>query len=81
MADEDWCSLLDHAQSLFQAIFILFKLARLLYHRLDVCHTFTPSETLLSKIIVAGQKKSMEATCQQIWDFSMEYPPLPPQYK
>ena len=80
-AEEDWCSVLDHTQHLFQALSILFELAHLLHHLLAVCHIPTPFETLLAKVLVAGQKKSLEAACQQIQNFGMELPPPPPPHK
>ena len=76
-AEEDWSGLLDCTQCCFWALSILFGLARLLHHLLAVHHAPTPSETLLAKVLGAGQKKSLEATCQQIQDFRMELPPLP----
>ena len=36
-----------------------------------------PSETILAKVLAAGQKKSMEAAIQQLLDLGMQ-PPLPP---
>ena len=66
MADEDWCSILDHVQYLFWASSILFRLAHLLCHLLAVCHNPAPSKTLLVKVLVVGQNKLLEATCQQI---------------
>ena len=81
IADEDWLGLLDHTQCLFQALSILFGLAHLLHHLLAMCHTPAPSETFLAKVLAVGQKKSLEAACQQIQDFGMELPPLPPPYK
>ena len=53
-ADEDWCSLLNHAQCLFQASLVLFMLAYLLGHLLAVCYIPAPSKTLLAKVLVAG---------------------------
>ena len=80
MADEDWCGLLDHTQCLFQALSVPFGLAHLLGHLLAVHHAPGPSETFLVKVLMAGQKKSLEATCLQIQDLGMELPPpLPPQ--
>ena len=76
-ADEDWRSLLDHAHWLFWALSIPFGLAHLLCHLLAVYHTPAPSETLLAKVFAVGQKKFLEATCQQIEDYSMELFPLP----
>ena len=81
MADEDLSSLWDHAQHLFGALSIPFGLACLLRHLLAVDHAHAPSETLLMKVLVVGQKKSLEAASQQIWDFGMELPPPPPPYK
>ena len=63
MAEEDWCGLLDQAQCLFWASSIHFRLAHLLHHLLTMSHAPTPSETLLVKVLVVGQKKSLEATC------------------
>ena len=78
MAEEDWHGLLDCAQHLFWALSILFGLAHLLCHLLAVHHAPAPSKTLPAKVLAAGQKKSLEAACQQIWDFGMELPPLSP---
>ena len=61
MGDEEWRSLLDHAQHLFQASSIPVGLAHLLHHILAEHHIPAPSETILAKILVVGQKKSMEA--------------------
>ena len=61
--DEDWCSLLDHTQHLFQALSILVGLAHLLHHILAECHVPVPSEIILVKVLVVGQKKSLEAAC------------------
>ena len=64
MAEKDWHGLLDHAQHIFQASSIPFRLTRLLCHLLAVHHAHAPSNTLLVKVLVVGQKKSLEATCQ-----------------
>ena len=64
MTDYNWRGLLDHAQHLFWALSILFMLACLLHHLLVVCYIPAPSETLLAKVLVAGQKKFLENTCQ-----------------
>ena len=77
MADEDWRGILDHTQCLFQALSILFGLVNLLRYLLAVHCTPATSKTLLVKVLVVGQKKLLEATCQQIQDFGMELPPLP----
>ena len=50
-----------HAQHLFRASSIPVRLARLLRHILAECHVPAPSKTILAKVLVAGQKKSMEA--------------------
>ena len=63
MVNEDWRGLLDHAQHLFQALSIPIGLAHLLHHLLAMHHTPAPSETILVKVVVAGQKKFLEATC------------------
>ena len=76
-ADENWCSLLDHTWHLFRALSILFVLAYLPLHLLVMHHAPAPSKTLLVKVLVVGQKKSLEAACYQIWDFSMELHPPP----
>ena len=76
MGDEEWCGLLDHAQCLFRASSIPVGLARLLHHILAECHIPAPSETILAKVLAAGQKKSMEAATQQLLDLGMQ-PPLP----
>ena len=75
--DEEWCSLLDRAQYLFQASSIPVGLAHLLRHILAKQRVPAPSETILAKVLVAGQKKSMEAATQQLLDLGMQ-PPLPP---
>ena len=77
--DEDWRGLLDLAQYLFQALSIPVRLACLLHHLLAMHHTPTPSKTILSKVLAAGQKKSLEAACQQNLDFSIELPSRSPQ--
>ena len=59
--DEEWHGLLDHAQHLFRALSIPVRLAHLLRHILAECCIPAPSETILAKVLVAGQKKSMEA--------------------
>ena len=79
--DEEWCGLLDHAQHLFQALSILVELAHLLRHILAECYAPAASETILSKVLVAGQKKSMEATIQQLLDLGMQLPLVPPPCK
>ena len=61
MAEEDWCGLLDHAQHLFRALSIPFRLAHLVCHLLAMHHSPAPSETLLVKILEAGKKKSLKA--------------------
>ena len=61
MGDEEWRGLLDCAQHLFWASSIPVGLARLLHHILAERHIPAPSETILAKVLVAGQKKSMEA--------------------
>ena len=75
--DEEWCGLLDRAQHLFRAMSIPVGLARLLCHILAERRTPAPSETILAKVLAAGQKKSMEAAIQQLVDLGMQ-PPLPP---
>ena len=77
MGDEEWRSLLDRAQHLFRATSIPVGLARLLRHILAECRAPAPSETILAKVLVTGQKKSMEAAIQQLVDLGMQ-PPLPP---
>ena len=76
MGDEEWRSLLDHTQHLFWASSILVGLARLLHHILAKRCVPAPSKTFLVKVLVAGQKKSMEVTTQQLLDLGMQ-PPLP----
>ena len=61
IADEEWHGLLDHAQHLFWALSILVGLAHLLRHILAIHHVPAPSETILAKVLVVGQKKSLEA--------------------
>ena len=77
MGDEEWHGLLDCAQYLFQASSIPVRLARLLRHILAKHCVPAPSETILAKVLAAGQKKSMEAAIQQLLDLGMQ-PPLPP---
>ena len=82
MGDEEWRGLLDHAQYLFWALSIPVGLACLLRHILAKhCHVPAPSETILVKVLVAGQKKSMEATTQQLLDLEMQPPLLLPPHK
>ena len=81
MAEKDWCGLLDYAQHFFWASSIPFRLAHLLHHLLAMHHTPASSETLLAKLLATGQKKSLEAAYQQIWDFGIELLPLPPLHK
>ena len=45
----------------FQALSIPVGLAHLLHHILAVHYTPAPSETILVKVLAAGQKKSLEA--------------------
>ena len=79
MGDEEWHGLLDHAQCLFWALYILVGLVLLLRHILAKCCVPAPSETILAKVLVAGQKNSMEAATQQLLDLGMQPPlPLPP---
>ena len=73
--------LLDHAQHFFWASSILVRLARLLCHILAECRIPAPSETILAKVLVAGQKKSMEAATQQLLDLGMQPPLLLPPCK
>ena len=61
MGDEEWRGLLDHAQHLFWASSILVRLTHLLRHILAEPRIPAPSETILAKVLVVGQKKSMEA--------------------
>ena len=77
MGDEEWHGLLDHAQHLFWASSIPVGLAYLLCHILAKRRIPAPSETILVKVLVVGQKKSMEAAIQQLVDLGMQ-PPLPP---
>ena len=77
MGDEEWHSLLDRAQRLFWATSVPVGLARLLRHILAERCAPAPSETILAKVLAAGQKKSMEAAIQQLVDLGMQ-PPLPP---
>ena len=77
MGDEEWCGLLDCAQRFFRASSVLVGLAHLLRHILAQRRVPAPSETILAKVLAAGQKKSMEAAIQQLLDLGMQ-PPLPP---
>ena len=61
MGDEEWRSLLDHAQHLFWASSILVGLAHLLCHILAERRIPAPSETIVAKVLAAGLNKSMEA--------------------
>ena len=63
MVDKEWRGLLDHTQQLFWASSILVWLACLLCHILAECHAPALSETILGKVLAAGQKKSLEAVC------------------
>ena len=76
MGDEEWRGLLDRTQHLFWASSIPVGLARLLSHILAECRVLAPSETILAKVLAAGQKKSMEVATQQLLDLGMQ-PPLP----
>ena len=76
MGDEEWHGLLDCAQHFFQASSIPVGLAHLLRHILAKHRAPTPSETILAKVLAAGQKKSMEATTQQLLDLGMQLPLL-----
>ena len=76
MGDEEWCGLVDHAQCLFRASSIPVGLAHLLRHILAERHVPAPSKTILAKVLVVGQKKSIEAATQQLLDLGMQ-PPLP----
>ena len=72
--------LLDRTQHLFWASSILVGLAHLLCHILAKRRVPAPSETILAKVLAAGQKKSMEAATQQLLDLGMQPPlPLPPR--
>ena len=75
MGDEEWHGLLDRAQHLFWALSIPVWLACLLRHILAKCNAPAPSETILARVLAAGQKKSMEAATQQLLDLGMQ-PPL-----
>ena len=77
MGDEEWRGLLDHTQHLFWASSVPVGLAHLLRHILAERRIPAPSETILAKVLAAGQKKSMEAAIQQLLDLGMQ-PPLPP---
>ena len=81
MGDEEWHGLLDHAQHLFWASSIPVGLAHLLHHILAERHIPAPSETILAKVLVAGQKKSMEAATQQLLNLGMQPPLLLPPCK
>ena len=62
----------DHcAQHLFWALAIPVGLAHLLRHILAERHIPALSETILAKVLVASQKKSMEAATQQLLDLGM----------
>ena len=74
--DKEWRSLLDCDQCLFWALSIPVGLACLLCHILAERCILASSETILAKVLVAGQKKSMEAATQQLLDLVIQ-PPLP----
>ena len=76
MGDKEWHSLLDRAQHLFWASSIPVRLAHLLRHILAKRCIPAPSETILAKVLAAGQKKSMEAATQQLLDLGMQLPLL-----
>ena len=76
MGDEEWRGLLDHTQHLFWALSIPFRLAHLLHHILAKCCIPAPSKTILAKVLVAGQKRSMEVAIQQLLDLGMQLPLL-----
>ena len=77
--DEEWCGLLDHAQRFFRASSVPVGLARLLHHILAKRCIPPPSETILAKVLAAGQKKSMEAATQQLLDLGLQpLLPFPP---
>ena len=63
MADEEWRSLLDCAQYLFWVSSIPVRLAHLLCHIPAVYHVPASSETILAKVLVACQKRSLEVAC------------------
>ena len=76
--DEEWRSLLDHAQHLFWASSVPVGLAHLLRQILAEPCISAPSKTILAKVLVAGQKKSIEAATQQLLDLGMQpHLPLP----
>ena len=81
MGDEEWCILLDHTQHLFWASSIPVGLAHLLRHILAKGCTPAPSETILAKVLAAGQKRSIEAATQQLLDLGMQLSLLPPPCK
>ena len=54
VANKDFYSLQDHSQYLFQASFIVFRLASLLHHLLAIDCTPALSEALLVKVLVRG---------------------------
>ena len=81
MGDEEWHGLLDPTQHLFWAPSIPVGLAHMLHHILAVYHAPAPYKTILVKVLVMGQKKSMEAATQQLLDLGMELPLPPPSCK
>ena len=78
MVVEDQQDLFYRVQSLLQASWVLFRLVHLLYPSLAVCCTPTSSKMLLAKIIVIGQKTTLEAAHEQIQNSGMKLPSLPP---
>ena len=78
MGDEEWRSLLDRAQRLFSGHVHPSRASPFAAPHLSREHCApAPSETILVKVLAAGQKKSMEAAIQQLLDLGMQ-PPLPP---
>ena len=59
MGDKEWHGLLDCTQHLFWALSIPVRVAHLLCQILAEHHGPAPSETILAKVLVAGQKKSL----------------------
>ena len=71
MGDQEWRGLLDCTQHLFWASSIPVGLAHLLRNILAKRHTPAPLETILVKVLAAGQNKSLKAATQQLLDLRM----------
>ena len=59
--DKEWCGFLDCVQHLLRASSIPVRLTHLLCYILAIHHVLASSGTILAKVLVVGQKKSLEA--------------------